>query len=92
MYLLLPKFGGLCCSTLYAESLYFGKLLWISLTLVIPQDVNRMRESLALFEAIIGYPWFKKSSVILFLNKKDLLEDKIMHSDLADFFPDYTGR
>ncbi len=55
------------------------------------QDVNRMRESLALFEAIVGYPWFKKSSVILFLNKKDLLEDKIMHSDLADYFPDYTG-
>ena len=55
------------------------------------QDVNRMRESLALFEAIVGYPWFKKSSVILFLNKKDLLEEKIMYSDLADYFPDYTG-
>ena len=50
-----------------------------------------MRESLALFEAIISYPWFKKSSVILFLNKKDLLEEKILQSDLADFFPDYTG-
>ena len=50
-----------------------------------------MRESLALFEAIVGYPWFQKSSVILFLNKKDLLEEKIMHSDLADYFPDYTG-
>ena len=57
----------------------------------VSQDVNRMRESLALFEAIVGYPWFKKSSVILFLNKKDLLEEKIMHSDLADYFPDYTG-
>lgn len=50
-----------------------------------------MRESLALFEAIVGYPWFKKSSVILFLNKKDLLEEKIMYSDLANYFPDYTG-
>lgn len=57
----------------------------------VSQDVNRMRESLALFEAIVGYPWFKKSSVILFLNKKDLLEEKIMYSDLADYFPDYTG-
>ena len=56
-----------------------------------PQEINRMRESLALFEAIVGYPWFKKSSVILFLNKKDLLEEKIMYSDLADYFPDYTG-
>ena len=58
---------------------------------ILSQNINRMRESLALFEAIIGYPWFKKSSVILFLNKKDLLEDKIMHSNLADYFPDYTG-
>ena len=56
------------------------------------QGVNRMRESLALFETIVGYPWFKRSSVILFLNKKDLLEEKIMTSHLADFFPDYTGQ
>ena len=51
-----------------------------------------MRESLALFETIVGYPWFRKSSIILFLNKKDLLEDKIMYSNLADYFPDFTGR
>lgn len=50
-----------------------------------------MRESLALFETIVGYPWFLKSSIILFLNKKDLLEEKIMHSNLANYFPDYTG-
>lgn len=50
-----------------------------------------MRESLALFETIVGYPWFRKSSIILFLNKKDLLEEKIMISDLATYFPDYTG-
>ena len=50
-----------------------------------------MQESLSLFENIIRYPWFSKSSVILFLNKKDLLEEKIMTSHLADYFPDYTG-
>jgi len=50
-----------------------------------------MRESLALFEAIVSYPWFKKSSIILFLNKKDLLEEKIMMSHLSTYFPDYTG-
>ena len=50
-----------------------------------------MRESLALFEAIVGYPWFRKSSVILFLNKKDLLEEKILTSHLVEYFPDYTG-
>lgn len=53
--------------------------------------VNRMVESLRLFETIIGYPWFLNSSIILFLNKKDLLEEKVMHSHLADYFLDYDG-
>lgn len=51
-----------------------------------------MVESLSLFVNIIRYPWFSKSSVILFLNKKDLLEEKIMTSHLADYFPEYTGK
>ena len=38
---------------------------------------------------IIGYEWFNDASVILFLNKCDLLEDKIMHSHLGDHFPDF---
>lgn len=50
-----------------------------------------MEESLALFETISRYPWFKTSSVILFLNKKDLLEEKILVSDLSNYFPDYKG-
>lgn len=54
-------------------------------------EENRMEESKALFRTIITYPWFQNSSVILFLNKKDLLEEKIMTSHLADYFPDYDG-
>ena len=50
-----------------------------------------MSESLALFNTITEYPWFKKSSLILFLNKKDLLEEKIKTSDLVDYFPSYAG-
>ncbi|OCT97905.1 hypothetical protein XELAEV_18010132mg [Xenopus laevis] len=52
---------------------------------------NRMEESKALFQTIITYPWFQNSSVILFLNKKDLLQDKIMYSHLIDYFPEFTG-
>ncbi|XP_061711140.1 G protein alpha q subunit-like [Cydia pomonella] len=52
---------------------------------------NRMDESKALFKTIITQPWFQNSSVILFLNKKDLLEEKIMTSHLCDYFPEYTG-
>ena len=50
-----------------------------------------MEESKALFRTIITYPWFQHSSVILFLNKKDLLEEKIMNSHLVDYFPEYDG-
>lgn len=50
-----------------------------------------MEESKALFRTIITYPWFQNSSVILFLNKKDLLEDKILHSHLVDYFPEFDG-
>ena len=52
---------------------------------------NRMEESKALFRTIITYPWFQHSSVILFLNKKDLLEEKIVYSHIVDYFPEYDG-
>eukprot|EP00063_Salmo_salar_P041358 XP_014016193.1 PREDICTED: guanine nucleotide-binding protein subunit alpha-14-like [Salmo salar] len=52
---------------------------------------NRMEESKALFKTIITYPWFQRSSVILFLNKTDILEEKITHSHLVNYFPEYTG-
>nr|CAH7748680.1 unnamed protein product [Callosobruchus chinensis] len=56
------------------------------------ENENRMEESKALFKTIITYPWFQHSSVILFLNKKDLLEEKIMYSHLVDYFPEYEGK
>lgn len=61
-------------------------------TLVFFPFQNRMEESKALFKTIITYPWFQHSSVILFLNKKDLLEEKIMYSHLVDYFPEYDGK
>merc|ERR1711981_221718 len=45
--------------------------------LVESENENRMEESKALFRCIISYPWFSSKSFILFLNKKDLLEEKI---------------
>uniref|UniRef100_A0A8C1X349 Guanine nucleotide-binding protein subunit alpha n=2 Tax=Cyprinus carpio TaxID=7962 RepID=A0A8C1X349_CYPCA len=59
--------------------------------LVESDNENRMEESKALFKTIITYRWLRNSSVILFLNKKDLLEEKIMFSHLVDYFPEYDG-
>ncbi|XP_017263113.1 guanine nucleotide-binding protein subunit alpha-11-like [Kryptolebias marmoratus] len=55
------------------------------------ENENRLVESLALFKTIISSQWFQESSTILFLNKTDLLEEKIHHSHLATYFPDYKG-
>ncbi|TNN59463.1 Guanine nucleotide-binding protein G(q) subunit alpha [Liparis tanakae] len=55
------------------------------------ENDNRLRESLALFKTILSYSWFQESSTILFLNKTDLLQEKISHSHLATYFPAFTG-
>jgi len=55
------------------------------------KDLNRLDVSISLFKLIKRNPWFENSSMILFLNKKDLLEEKINSVDLKDTFPDYEG-
>ncbi|XP_055073801.2 guanine nucleotide-binding protein G(q) subunit alpha isoform X2 [Misgurnus anguillicaudatus] len=52
---------------------------------------NRMRESLSLFYTTIHSPWFATASIILFLNKMDILAEKIQTSDLQTYFPDFRG-
>jgi len=52
---------------------------------------NRMVESLDLFGSIVNNKFFTMSSFILFLNKRDLFEEKIKNSKFSDFFPDYKG-
>ncbi len=51
----------------------------------------RMVESLRLFRQIVNSPWFGDSDLILFLNKRDLLEQKIAHHPLTVAFPQYSG-
>ena len=52
-----------------------------------------MQESLKLFEFVCKSRWFKKVAVILFLNKTDLLQEKLAkkHSDIKDYYPLYQG-
>lgn len=54
-------------------------------------ETNRMKESVALFAQIIGYWWFRETSFVLFLNKQDLLEEKVTRSSLKKHFPEFTG-
>ncbi|KAK3739064.1 hypothetical protein RRG08_025153 [Elysia crispata] len=61
------------------------------LTLAEDQEMNRMMESMKLFDSICNNKWFTETSIILFLNKKDLFEEKIKKSPLTICFPEYTG-
>ncbi|KAK0040125.1 guanine nucleotide-binding protein G(o) subunit alpha [Biomphalaria pfeifferi] len=56
-------------------------------------SLNRLEESLKMFSQISNNRFFIKSTMILFLNKLDLFQDKIKYSKrhLRYFFPDFTG-
>ncbi|XP_064822369.1 guanine nucleotide-binding protein G(i) subunit alpha-3-like [Oncorhynchus masou masou] len=61
------------------------------LVLAEDEEMNRMHESMKLFDSICNNKWFTGTSVILFLNKKDLFEDKIQKSPLTICYPEYSG-
>lgn len=52
---------------------------------------NRLDESLAVFKALVNMSFFQETSVVLFLNKEDLFNDKAVKIDLGDFHPKYKG-
>ena len=87
----ISEYDQVLCETENEVSQPSSAVAIVTTLLFISQKVNRMSESLALFETITKYPWFVSSSLILFLNKKDLLEEKIKTSNLVDYFPEYTG-
>ena len=52
---------------------------------------NRLHEAIKEFEKICNNPCFDETAMILFLNKKDLFEDKIPKVSLRVCFPEYNG-
>jgi len=54
---------------------------------------NRMMEALNLFESVVKNANFADTSIMLFLNKKDIFAEKIVYSNITDspFFSDYAG-
>lgn len=56
------------------------------------ERVNRMHESILLFDSLCNSRWFINTPFILFLNKIDIFEKKILKSPLKRYFPDYNGK
>jgi len=61
----------------------------------VPEDPSQsqVEEALMLFNDISNLPIFKDAALVLFLNKIDLLEEKLESgmSPIARYYPDYTG-
>jgi len=62
-------------------------------TLAEAKRTNRMVEALELFRSVCNNRAFANTSIMLFLNKKDIFEEKILYSDIAAQRPfcDYAG-
>jgi guanine nucleotide-binding protein subunit alpha len=52
---------------------------------------NRLHESLTLFESIVNSQWFSQTALLLFLNKTDVFQEKLITSPLEKYFPDFKG-
>jgi hypothetical protein len=52
---------------------------------------NRLQETVLLFDEVVNSHWFAATPVILFLNKVDLLQERLPVHKLSDCFPTYTG-
>jgi len=61
------------------------------LKLIEDETTPRMHESLHVFKEICNSKWFVDTSMILFLNKRDLFGEKILKVDLKVCFPEYKG-
>lgn len=73
--------------------LFVVSLSGYDMTLVEDPSMNRLQESLKLFSSICNNVFFRSTSMILFMNKIDLFQEKILHSGrhLRYYMPLYKG-
>jgi len=73
--------------------LFVGVLSEYDLTLYEDESMNRMEETLTIFDEICNSAYFTKTSIILFLNKRDIFQEKIKTVPLnsCPCFKSYTG-
>ncbi|KAJ3244243.1 Guanine nucleotide-binding protein G(k) subunit alpha [Chytriomyces hyalinus] len=61
-------------------------------TLAAEEDgTNRVQDSLILFGTICNHPLFKKTALILFMNKIDIFKEKLKRSQISSYFPEFEG-
>ncbi|XP_053354175.1 guanine nucleotide-binding protein G(s) subunit alpha isoform X3 [Clarias gariepinus] len=80
--------------TLYNVTAIIFVVASSSYNMVIREDnqTNRLQEALNLFKNIWNNRWLRTISVILFLNKQDLLAEKVLagKSKIEEYFPEFS--
>lgn len=73
--------------------LFVVSLSGYDMTLVEDPTMNRLQESLKLFSSICNNVFFRSTSMILFMNKIDLFQEKILNSGrhLRHYLPQFKG-
>jgi len=79
------------CFDCVTSVLFCAALSAYDQTLREDSSVNRMEEALNLFEDVANSNCFDSASIILFLNKTDLFQEKIKRVDLRCCFDNYSG-
>ncbi|KAJ7071634.1 heterotrimeric G protein alpha subunit 4 [Mycena amicta] len=75
------------CTTIF----FMASLSGYDQGLVEDRDMNEMQDSMQVWNAICQTRFFKHITIILFLNKDDLFQEKIKTSPIQDYFPDFDG-
>ncbi|KAK3090354.1 hypothetical protein FSP39_011132 [Pinctada imbricata] len=78
-------FDGITSILFLASSSEFDQVL------LEDRKTNRLEESCNIFETIINNKTFCNVSIILFLNKYDLLKEKVQRVSIKDYFPEFQG-
>ena len=81
----------LCCFEDVTAIFFCIALSEYDLMLEEDSEVNRMFESMKLFERICNNKLFTITSIIVFFNKIDIFKDKIKFSPLTVCFPEFQG-
>lgn len=53
--------------------------------------VNRLIESLEVFDQCVNSKWLRDKPITLFLNKMDILESKLAYCSFSEYYPGFTG-
>jgi len=78
-------FGGISCLFFITSLSFYDEYLESDPT------VNRLLESLEVFEDLVNGNWASKSGIVVFLNRLDIFREKLKENPFTLCFPNYTG-